>query len=222
MTTITEFPSGIIGQKIKDIYGRNAGIIVNIYSEIDGTITGIEMQFADSNFSTIDPVRIRKDGETIVLLPEWKSKSIRIMSYLEKAKKRQKALEELYNKGDISKSNYDDIRRKIESELIKLKEEYNNCKLLIKKRTNEIDDQLIQIEKVITSLKMSYIAGEISEISYKTSMELLRQSREMNMAEKEDLKRTLEQMEKIEKDSIEAKKLEEGSSPIQVKVLATS
>jgi hypothetical protein len=38
-----------IGQKVKDIYGREFGYLIHVYSEIDGSITGIEVTQGSSN-----------------------------------------------------------------------------------------------------------------------------------------------------------------------------
>ncbi|MEM0015459.1 MAG: cell division protein CdvA [Saccharolobus sp.] len=200
--TLTKF----IGQKIKDVYGREAGYLVHIYSEIDGSITGIEISQGFS-FTTIGPDRVKIDGESILILPDWKSEAIRILSLMEKIRRRQKALEELYNKQEIPKSEYDEMKRKLDSEMIKLKDDQSKLKSRLKSRLNEIEDQLSHIDKAVISLKMSYISSEIPESAYKNSMEVLRQSRESYTLERDDIKKTLDKLDSLDKESIELKPL---------------
>jgi len=195
-----------IGQKIKDIYGREFGYLIHVYSEIDGTITGVEVS-QGSSFITIEPERIKTDGDTILILPDWKAEAMRILNFMEKIRKRQRALEELYNKQEIPKSEYDDMRRKLDTEMIKLKDNQNKLKGKLKSRLNEIEDQLNHIDKAIISLKMSYISSEIPETAYKNSMELLRQSKESFTLERDDIKKTLDKLDSLDKETIELKPL---------------
>ncbi|QIW24129.1 cell division protein [Sulfolobus sp. S-194] len=193
-----------IGQKVKDVYGRDVGSIIHVYTEIDGTITGIEISYGNS-FVTVSPESVKMDGDNIVLLPEWKTEAIKILGYMEKIRRRQKALEELYSKQEIPKSMYDDMKRKLDSELLKLREEHAKLKSKLKNRLNEIEDQLAQIDKATISLKMSYISGELPETSYKNSMEILRQSKESYTLERDDIKKILDKLDGLDKEGIDIK-----------------
>ncbi|BFH74268.1 cell division protein CdvA [Sulfurisphaera javensis] len=193
-----------VGQKIKDVYGRDVGSIIHVYTEIDGTVTGIEISYGNS-FVTVSPDMIKMDGDSIVLLPEWKTEAIKILGYMEKIRRRQKALEELYSKQEIPKSMYDDMKRKLDSELLKLREEHTKLKSKLKTRLNEIEDQLAQIDKATISLKMSYISGELPEVAYKNSMEILRQSKESYTLERDDIKKTLDKLDGLDKEGIDIK-----------------
>ena len=201
-----------VGQKIKDIYGREVGSIVHVYTEIDGTITGIEISYGNS-FVTVNPESVKLDGDNIVLLPDWKTDAIKILSYMDKIRRRQKALEELYSKQEITKSMYDDMKRKLDAELLKAKEEQARLKNKLKNRLNEIEDQLAKIDKVTISLKMSYIAGEIPEIAYKNSMEVLRQAKESYTLERDDIKKTLDKLDGLDKEVIDIKPSPSLSAP---------
>ncbi|WP_280638386.1 cell division protein CdvA [Saccharolobus shibatae] len=195
-----------IGQKVKDIYGREFGYLIHVYSEIDGSITGIEVA-QGSSILTIGPERIKLDGDSILILPDWKAEAIRILSLMEKIRKRQRALEELYNKQEIPKSDYDDMKRKLDTEMLKLKDDQNKLKGKLKSRLNDIEDQLAHIDKAVISLKMSYISSEIPENAYKGSMEVLRQSKDSYTLERDDIRKTLDRLDSLDKESIELKPL---------------
>ncbi|MCI2414966.1 MAG: CdvA-like protein [Candidatus Aramenus sp.] len=210
-----------IGQKVKDPYNRDFGYLVFVYTEIDGTVTGIEVAQGNT-FTTIDPSRVKADGDSIVVLPEWKAAAIRALTLMEKIRKRQRALEELYSKQEVPKSTYDEMRRKLDSEMLKVKDDYIKVKNSLKARLNEVEDQLAQIEKAIMSVKMSYISAELSEASYKNSMEILRLAKDSYMLEKDDIRKTLEKLDLLDKEGIDLKapsqtigSSDQGSKPSQ-------
>lgn len=193
-----------IGQKVKDSYGRDFGYIVHVYSEVDGTVTGIEVAQGNT-FTTIDPSRVKIDGDGIVILADWKAAAIKTITLMEKIRKRQRALEELYSKQEIPKSTYDEMKRKLDSEMVKIRDEYIKVKNKLKERLNEIEDQLAQIDKAMISVKMSYISAEMSETAYKNSIEVLRQAKEGYLAEKDDIRKTLDKLDLLDKEGIDLK-----------------
>ncbi|BBD72730.1 hypothetical protein HS1genome_1119 [Sulfodiicoccus acidiphilus] len=199
-----------VGRKVKDVYGRDFGYLIHVYSEIDGQVTGVEI-VNGSVFQTIDPARFKVEGESLYVLPEWKAEAMRVVGLLDKIRKRQKALEELYSKGEINKSMYDDMKRKLDSEAIKLKEDHMRIRNKLRGRLNEIEDQLVQIDKAMTAVKVSYIASETPEEQYKSSVEVLRQGRESYGLEKDDIKKTLDRLDSQDKEPVEIK-----PSPIAV------
>ncbi|NON61914.1 cell division protein CdvA [Acidianus sp. RZ1] len=204
MVVSSEIIMKYIGQKVKDPYGRDFGYLIHVYTEIDGTVTGIEIA-QGSNFSTIDPSRIKVDSETVYVLPEWKAEAIKSVLLMEKVRKRQRALEELYSKQEIPKSNYDDMKRKLDSEMLKIRDNYSKVKSMLKQRLNEVEDQLAQVDKAMISVKMSYIANEMSENAYKGSIEVLRQAKDGYSAEKDDIRKTLDKLDLLDKEGMDLK-----------------
>ncbi|MCY0882533.1 MAG: cell division protein CdvA [Acidianus infernus] len=193
-----------IGQKVKDPYGRDFGYIVHVYTEVDGSVTGIEVAQGNS-FNTIDPSRIKIDGDNIVVLPDWKAEAIKTLTHMEKIRKRQRALEELYAKQEIPKSTYDDMKRKLDTEMVKIRDEYTKIKNKLKQRLNDVEDQLMQIDKAMIAVKMSYIAAEMSESSYKNSIEILRQAKDSYTMEKDDIRKTLDKLDLLDKEGLDLK-----------------
>jgi uncharacterized membrane protein len=205
-----------VGRKVKDVYGRDFGYVIHIYSEIDGQVTGVEVS-SGTQFQTVEPSRFKLDGDSFYVLPEWKAEALRVVGLLDKIRKRQKALEELYGKGEITKSMYDDMKRKLDSEAIKLKEDHMKIRSKLKSRLNEIEDQLVQIDKAMTAVKVSYIASETPEEQYKSAVEVLRQGRESFSLERDDIKKTLDRLDSQDKEPIEIKPSPIGASSDQKK-----
>lgn len=187
-----------IGQKVKDPYGRVLGSLASIYSEVDGSVKAVEVIFGDAIFKTIEIGRININNGEVIILPEWRYTSAKVIEKLERARKRAKALEELYTKGEIPKHAYDEFKSKLNKDLDALKEEAKMAKDLIRKRINDIEDQVVEIEKALTSLKMSYIAGEIGDRGYKLAADILRTHRDKNIDEKNDAKKVLDLIQKLE------------------------
>jgi len=204
MPVSVEVLTKFIGQKIKDIYGRDVGILLHVYTEIDGTVTGVEISKGDE-IKSYAPDSLKLDGDSLVLIPEWRSEAYKILGYMEKIRRRQKALEELYSKNEIPKSMYDDMKRKLDAEMLKVRDEQSKLKGKLKDRLNKIEDQLAQIDRATIALKMSYISGELPETAYKNSIEILRQSKESYTAERDDIRKTLDKLDGLDKESLDLK-----------------
>lgn len=192
-----------VGQKVKDPYDRVVGTLASIYSDVDGTVTAVEIMVNDGVFKTFDSGMLSIKGGEVVLVPEWKYKALKLIEKLERGKKWVKALEDLYAKGEIPKHAYEEFKAKLTRELEKLKAESKEVKEVIRARINELEDQIVKIEKALTALKMSYISGEVSERGYKVAADLLRTSRDKNLEEKGDAKSTLERIQRLEAAEIE-------------------
>lgn len=193
-----------VGQKIKDIYGRDAGYVININTEVDGTITGVELA-TDSTIITVDPNRFKLEQDGVVLMPEWKVKANTILANVEKIRRRLKALEELYNKNEIDKSDYDEMKRKLSSEYNKVKEEISKLKSVLKARLSELEDQALKIDKVMIALKMSYLSSEIEDKAYKSSADQLKKLKDSYSMERDDIRKTLDKLDNLDKESVELK-----------------
>ncbi len=203
-----------IGQKIKDPYQRIVGTLASIYSDVDGRVTAVEILFGDTTFKTIEAERITIQNGEIILLPEWKYNALKVIDRLERARRRAKALDDLYGKGEIPRHAYEEFKTKVSKDLEKLKKEAKEAKEIIKKRTHELEDQIVQIEKALTALKMSYIAGEIGERGYKPAADILRQSRDRNLEEKNEAKRIMETIQRLETANVELETIVKEASQV--------
>ena len=192
-----------VGQKIKDPYQRIIGTLASLYSDVDGKVTNVEILFGDTVFKTVEADRITIQNGEIILLPEWKYKALKVIDRLERARRRAKALDDLYAKGEIPRHAYEEFKKKVSKDLDKLKIDAKEARDFIKKRTHELEDQIVQIEKALTALKMSYIAGEIGERGYKPAADILRQSRDRNLEEKNEAKRIIDTIQKLETANVE-------------------
>ncbi len=225
-----------MGQDVKDPYGRIVGRIVGIYSDVDGKVESVEIRVNEFEFHTVPAERIVLDSGGLVIYPAWKSEANKAIKQIERAKRRLKALEDLYSKGEIPRHAYMEFKNKVESQVKKLSEVSKAVREMINRRIYELEDQVTKIERALTAVKMSYIAGEIGERAYKTSADMLRLARDKNLEEKKDARRTLEKLQKVleEPVGVEPKKetvsgeehaeekapvAQQGETPIFVQVI---
>jgi len=201
MTVPSETLVKSVGQLIKDVYGREVGYIVSVNTEVDGSVTEVAIA-RDSTIMVVDPSRFKLEGDTLVIIPEWKAETQKVTSSLDKIRRKLKALEELYNRGEIDRSDYEEMRRKFNSESNKLKESISKLKSTLKNRLSEIDEQLMKIERTLISLKIGYLSAEIDERAYKSSLEQLKKVKESYIQEKDDIRKTLDKLDSVDKENV--------------------
>ncbi|MCQ4342039.1 MAG: CdvA-like protein [Sulfolobaceae archaeon] len=201
MTVPSESLVKSVGQLIKDVYGREVGYIVSVNTEVDGSVTEVAIA-RDSTIMVADPSRFKLEGDTLVIIPEWKAETQKVTSSLDKIRRKLKALEELYNRGEIDRSDYEEMKRKFSSESNKLKESVSKLKSTLKNRLSEIDEQLMKIERTLISLKIGYLSAEIDERAYKSSLEQLKKIKESYIQEKDDIRKTLDKLDSMDKENV--------------------
>jgi len=201
MTVPSESLVKSVGQLIKDVYGREIGYIVSVNTEVDGSVTEVAIA-RDSTIMVVDPSRFKLEGDTLVIIPEWKAETQKVTSSLDKIRRKLKALEELYNRGEIDRSDYEEMKRKFNSESNKLKESVSKLKSTLKNRLSEIDEQLMKIERTLISLKIGYLSAEIDERAYKSSLEQLKKIKESYIQEKDDIRKTLDKLDSMDKENV--------------------
>ncbi|NOZ89567.1 MAG: hypothetical protein GXO15_06555 [Crenarchaeota archaeon] len=192
----------LIGEIVYDPYGRVLGRLVSFESDVDGTVQRIvvENEYKDITFIGSESVEI-KDGR-IIVWPEWKTLAYRVIASYQRALKRLKGLEEMYSRGEVPGAVYHELRKKLSRSLDKLKEDAKKLKEMINHRLHEIEDNNLKLDRAIANLKMSYLAGEISEKAYKAAIERLRSAKDSNTKEVEDLKSTRSRIESLESGAI--------------------
>ena len=200
---------GYLGKPVNDPYGRRIGHIVSFYSDPDGNVTALEISFGDFEFREIPIERFRFDGGEVILVPEWEFNAMVIENRLERLRKRITALEDLYAKKEVPKNSYEALKKKLETTFMQAKEEARKVKEQLKKRENELGDTILELEKAMTSLKVSYLAGEVPEKAYKVAADQIRKHMEHAESEKENVKKHLQRIEALENQPVDI-----GTTPV--------
>ncbi|MEM2009878.1 MAG: CdvA-like protein [Thermosphaera sp.] len=204
-----------LGKPVNDPYGRRVGYLISFYSDSDGNITSLEVSIGDFEFKQFPIDRFKFENGNIVLLSEWEYNALVTENRLERLKKRIAALEELNSRKEVPKHAYEEYRKRLDETLIKIKEESKAVKEMLRKRLHEIEDIMVELEKCMTNLKVSYIGGEIPEKSYKLAADLVRKNMDVILLEKESVKKHLDRIEALENLPVDVIVKKEGSVAIQ-------
>ncbi|MEM4933424.1 MAG: CdvA-like protein, partial [Desulfurococcaceae archaeon] len=89
-------------------------------------------------------------------------------------------------------------KKKLEDELANIKARAKEVKDALRARLHEVEEQIAEIEKAITSLKTSYIAGEIPERPYLTALDIMKKSLEVFLKEKDSIRKHIDKIESLE------------------------
>jgi len=209
-----------LGKPVSDPYGRRVGFIVGFFSDSDGNVTSLEVSFSDLELKEITIERFVFDNGEAVLIPEWEFEARMVEGRLERLRKRIVALNDLYAKKEIPRHTYEEFKKKIEDELLKMKEDAKNVRDKLKERLQALDSLIAELEKTATALKMSYLAGEISEKTYKAASEQIKKCMDYTLLERESVKKHIELIEKLEKQPIDigvaAAQAAPQQAPVQV------
>jgi len=189
-----------LGSRVVDPYGRVLGVLSSIYSDVDGSVSGIEVLRDDGVLLSIPSERISVTPDGIVVTPEWKIEAIRVEQQLDRARKRSRALEDLFISKEIGSQAYEEMKKSIEAVLARLRERSKQVKGILKKRLGEIEDEILHLDKAINHLKLGYTSGEIGEQRFKASIEGLRAAKNRYLEEKRDVEKHIETLEKLETD----------------------
>lgn len=200
MVTVDEVEKNL-GAKVKDPYGRVLGFLVSIYSDIDGTVSGVEVLREDGFLISVPSERVSITTEGIVIIPEWRIEAIKVEQQLDRARKRLRALEDLFLSKEISSQAYEEMKKGLEATLARLRERSKQVRGMLRKRLGELEDELLHIDKAINHLKLGYTSGEVGEQRYKDSIEMLRSSKNRALDEKRDLEKHIELLEKLETEA---------------------
>lgn len=219
-----------LGQKMKDEYGRYVGTLLSVYSDVSGNVESVEIALNEDNYKTISSERLKLTPDGIVVIQDWKVDALSIENQLDRVRKRMRAVEELYRKGSIPGHAYEEMKSRLDKEFARIKEKVKEVRGRLRQRANDLEDHIIRLEKAISNLMILYMSNEVSEVSYKASIDYLRQSKTKAQDEKKDIEKHLELIEKLEAEPLETKApasiqqlpqlpIANAPAPIQVQVV---
>jgi hypothetical protein len=218
-----------LNKPVVDPYGRRLGFIVSYYSNSDGKVYALEVNFNDINYKEILIDRFTTSVEGVVLIPEHEYNAMLVENRIRIVKSRIASLEDLYSRKEIPVHVYEQFKKRLEEELTKLKSLAREVKETLRKRIHEIEDLIAEVEKSMSMLKTGYLAGEISEKPYLDALGSMKKSLEILMKEKDSLKKHIDAIESLEAlplaPAISAKQPEktpipaQQSQPVQVVVV---
>jgi DNA repair exonuclease SbcCD ATPase subunit len=187
-----------LNKPVVDPYGRRLGYIVSYYSNVDGRVYALEVNFNEVEYREVPIERFSASVEGVVLIPEHEYNATLIENRLKIVKARLASLEDLYSKKEIPIHVYEGFKKKLEEELAKLKNSAREVKEVLRKRIHEVEGLIAEVEKSMGSLKTSYLSGEIPEKPYLEALNSMKKSLEILIKEKESLKQHIDAIESLE------------------------
>ena len=221
-----------IGQFVKEEYGRVVGKVLTVFSDITGEVDSIEVALNDSMLERIPAERIKLTPDGLIIMPEWKVRTLNAENKLDRVRKRLRAIEELYRKGSIPVHAYEDMKRRLENGFRKVKEEVKEVKETLRKRANDLEYQITRLERDISNLMMLYMSNEVSEAPYKAAADYLKESKARCVEEKKDIEKHIDLIAKLESEASNTQRVavskegaaalsEPSEGPIQVQIMET-
>lgn len=204
MDITIESAAPYIGQTVTDLYGRKVGILVGMYSDVDGRVSSFEVMINDAFYETIPSERFEHNVEGLKFLPEWLVEARKLERKLDIIRKRFKSMEELFKKNQIPQHAYRELREKYSKDLEKLKIEVKSVREVLRKRVYELENLVLHIEKALTHLLISYTSGELPENGFKASAEFMRFARQAALEEKKDVEKHIALIDKLEQELVTA------------------
>ncbi len=184
------------GREVEDEYGRVLGWLVSFQSNVDGTVEYIDVKVADKFIERISAERIKVKEGRLIVIPEWKHFSLKVIEALDRAYRRRRALETLANQNDIPADVVDIIKKKVTEEIKKLKLDAQEASKMIKERIRELEDETLKLAGSIANLQILYFSGELDDKGYTQSINHLRRLKDAASQEKADAKKVQDRLEK--------------------------
>ncbi|MDW8045498.1 MAG: CdvA-like protein [Nitrososphaerota archaeon] len=186
-----ELVKNLMGKPVKDIYGRYVGYVVGMYIDALGQLKAIGIDEGKGSFNEYSSDRILIDNDSLVIIPNWRIDVNRLKKEKQQTELRTKALEELYNSGEIPRYVYEDLHKQFDGELKQLQSSYESLMDSLRKRIVELDRQRESLEKFLGRIKVQNRTGEIDERTYKIMSDYILSLLEKNYLERRDIENIL-------------------------------
>ncbi|RLI36923.1 hypothetical protein DRO55_02505 [Candidatus Bathyarchaeota archaeon] len=139
-------------------------------------------------------------------MSSWRYSFELVSKELELAKKKKKALDDLYTTGRISESTYKYIERELTEAIIDLEAHLKSLVEKMTARAEELEKQIRSLEIFLANLEIHYAAGDIDEESYRNQNNAITLGLEATKQELESIRNSLGKVKPEEK--VEAPKPE--------------
>ena len=186
--------SSSIDRVVKDIYGREAGRLVGVVLDLDGSIKSIGVAENGGKFAQYSGERLVRDEGGYIVIPDWKVEASRFNLQKQVIRKREHALEEFATDDDVSTRKLEEVRQ----QSAELRALHDKVKTKIESRLNELDREVATLEEFVVMAKLQRATAEIDESAYQTMTEYGRVALLTDEKEREELRRAIGFIENVE------------------------
>jgi hypothetical protein len=124
----------------------------------------------------------------------WKHSFNRLSEEYEIAKKKQQALDGLYEKGKISQSTHDSFNTEIASAVAEIEKQQHELVTKMQVKTVEIQTQIKSLEMLLTNYEIQHVTGEIDDATYTQEINLFSNGLETARRELQTIQEAVNQL----------------------------
>jgi hypothetical protein len=161
----------LVKRPVKDTYGRFSGHVIGFSLDSSGQMKGVGVELGSGSFKEFPSERVILDGESIILLPEWREKVEKLKKNTMIAQKRSEVLDDLRKEGEVPQYVYEELKAKYGGEIADLRSSFDSLTVTLKARVKEIEGRRIDVERFLGGLKVQHRAKEIDEETYTAASE---------------------------------------------------
>lgn len=187
MITNLEQVRKFLGKPLQDPYGRVHGKLIGITANLKDEATAVGVETPNGEFAQYPGDRLWINGESITLVPAWKSDAEEFRKEFDIVTRRLRALDELFSVGDIQQDIYEDLRKQHEDGINELKEKRRTLLDTLAHRTGALNLQLRELQTYLASNKMLHASGEFDDIGYRVASDEIDVGLVRTVAERKDI-----------------------------------
>ncbi|MEM1525335.1 MAG: CdvA-like protein [Nitrososphaerales archaeon] len=162
-----------VGKRVKDVYGRYIGYVAGLIVDNFGKLISIGVDCGDEGFCEFPIEYTRFDNDTVILSPHWRVEAEKLTKENLILQKRIQATEELFNEGEISIEEKEQLVKNFKERMVELQKKIEELKAFTQKRILELDAQRKKLRDFLVSLKVQYKSGEITVEAFKSSNQFI-------------------------------------------------
>ncbi len=161
----------LVKRPVKDTYGRFFGHVIGFSLDSSGQMKGVGVELGSGSFKEFPTERVILDGESIILLPEWREQVEKLKKNTIVAQKRSEVLDDLRSEGEVPQYVYEELKAKYGAEITELRSSFDSITSILKTRVKELESTRMDVERFLGGLKVQFRAKEIDEETYKAASE---------------------------------------------------
>jgi len=188
----------LIGETLRDPYGRCLGLIIGFSTDNRNQISKIAVENHDGSFIEHGVDRLIIEDNLIVQRPEWKVDSEGLRREAEVSKRRMSALENLYSAGKVSARTYQELSEEYRKVLRSQEDDRQRLIYMLDNRNDELSRQIALLERLLADSEVQHITGELSENASKIAASSLKSGIDRALQEKREVEMDLEALQLLD------------------------
>ncbi|MGQ9542813.1 MAG: CdvA-like protein [Candidatus Bathyarchaeia archaeon] len=175
-----------LGKKTLDPYGRSLGVIIGLSLNDYGELEAVDIDNGNSEIHRIPMEQLTVTRDGIVIIPRWRVEVEATLREIDSAQRRINSLR-LLKQNEVSKSLYDELLTRQESELAGLKMKKDKIMSILHSRCKELNMQIEELSKLLIEIKAGKWSKDFMDKAYEVASKSIEPNLEYASREKRDL-----------------------------------